>query len=42
MNGVTQMSETEHGEHELDPSLTRTGRYKNNSFNKLTLIFCCY
>ncbi len=26
MNGITQMTEEKHGEHELDPSLTRTGR----------------
>ncbi len=32
MNGSTQMNDMEHCEHELDPSLTRTGRYENNIY----------
>jgi hypothetical protein len=28
MNGGIQMTEMEHCEHELDPSLKRTGRYE--------------
>jgi hypothetical protein len=33
MNGGAQGTEAEHGEHELDPSLIRTGRYEFYSFD---------
>ncbi|CAF1020101.1 unnamed protein product [Adineta steineri] len=35
INGVTQMKESEHAEHELDPSLMRTGRFCGGLINDI-------